>query len=462
MQPHSTSRPGVRLAVALGLLALGGNAPAAPQGWSTPLRISGPTKAWFSEVAVDAEGGVHAFWSAGDSFGDLVVACRPDRDACSSSEQVAKRAGTDGHYTPRPAAAVDSAGHLHLIWRAKGEVVYQKLFLPDPDEGWSKPPNRLGSGAYSAIAVGADDTIHVAINTPIFTDQSCFACGDIVYRRSKDGGISWSKGVNLSQTADGSDKPAFALGPQGELALAWEEGHDFYVGKGVGRGITITVSLDGGLTWQPATTFEDTADPPNSPAVGFDRNGALVLVWRHRGAADGVFFRRSNDAGRTWSEPAQIDGLRSRYGAPDELDDLAMARDGAGNLHLLATGRMDPKAVINALYHAEWNGETWSAPVDMFRTRGAPEWPRLAIGEGNQLHAVWFERPEGEVWKSEQNGYGIWYAHAESAAPRRSAVRWERPVKPLINPRKASVVAQTLAAFLIVGGVIFWARRHGL
>jgi len=443
---------------------LGGEETPAAGAWSAPRQLSHGDSAWFPEVVGDAAGRVYAFWATGDRLGDSVEGCEVTATGCQTYE-AARRAGTDGNYNPRPAAVADPAGWLHMVWRAKGEIVHQRLFLPDPIDGWSLPPYRLGGGAFSAIAVAPDGTLHAAENRAMYGPEQeaakCLACGDIYYNRSEDGGTSWSKGLNQSRSLNGSDKPQFAVRAD-EVVLVWEEGHDFYVGRGTPEGIMLVVSHDGGRSWDPPIRFFDPADPPHSPVVGFDRNGSLLLVWRqnHAGA---LYFRRSTDQGRSWSEPQRIEGVARRVNAPDELDNLAMRADAAGHLHLLATGRAAPESTSNALFHLEWNGEAWSPPVEVFRTGGAAEWPRLAVTEGNRLHAVWFERPEGEVWATEKSNYRIWYASATSAAaPHIAPVAWPKPARPPIDLRRLNLVLQTAGALLLVGGVIRWARRRGL
>jgi hypothetical protein len=430
--------------------------------WSKPVLVSAEQAPWFPNVVADPTGQVHLFWSAERPQADFVMGCRPTVDGCRTHEEVAVRLGTDGNYRTRPVASADRRGTLHLLWRSKGSIAYQSLFLPDSAEGWASPPRSLGGGNYSAIFASPGDVLHAAFSTPVKQEGACAWCGDIFYRRSADGGHVWSEQANISGTAMGSDKPMFAAGVAGEIYLAWEEGHDFYVGRGLPAGVMVAVSRDEGLTWERPVSPTGGIDPPQSPAIAVDGQGAAVLVWRPA-RGDGVFFQRSTDQGRSWSEPEPVAGVLRRWHAADELDGLALAADGAGDLHLLVTGRIALASTINALYHVQWRGGAWSQPVEIFRTGGAPEWPRLAVNEGNRVHAVWFERAEGSVWKSPPEAMAaIWYAEAISSAPHVAPVAWPEMSRWRILAPRAAAAVQILVAMLIVGGVILWARRHAL
>jgi hypothetical protein len=48
-----------------------------------------------------------------------------------------------------------------------------------------------------------------------------------------------------------------------------------------------------------------------------------------------------------------------------------------------------------------------------------PEWPRLAVKRGNELHAVWFTRNVDAVFGSDNRNarYRVWYANTQLDAP---------------------------------------------
>jgi hypothetical protein len=239
----------------------------------------------------------------------------------------------------------------------------------------------------------------------------------------------------------GSDKPHLALGPDGSVYVAWEEGHEFITGKGEPSSSMIIASPDGGLTWEEPTTFIFPGDTPQSIAVGVDGNNRVVVVWQQV-VGNGVFYQTSADHGQSWSAPRQIPNIltRSLY---NDLDDYDIAADAAGHLHLVLVGQ-NPQAVVakidqNSVYHLEWDGATWSEPTPIFTTIGdVPEWPRIAVGQGNQLNVVWFIRDKANVWSSDTGKYEIWYTRGSSSAPAVAPISWPTP-----TPTPTSVAAAT-------------------
>jgi beta-lactamase regulating signal transducer with metallopeptidase domain len=46
-----------------------------------------------------------------------------------------------------------------------------------------------------------------------------------------------------------------------------------------------------------------------------------------------------------------------------------------------------------------------------------PEWPRIAVGLGNQLHVVWFVRDAENLFNSDAGNYQVWYASGATDSP---------------------------------------------
>jgi hypothetical protein len=241
--------------------------------------------------------------------------------------------------------------------------------------------------------------------------------------------------------------------------LAWEEGRDHYVGGGTPLASMLSVSRDRGGSWDTPVSFTDPGDTPHSIALGLDGSGNVVVAWQQL-VGTGIYFQTSGDRGRTWTPPRQIVGVRRRHLA-NKLDDCDMAADSAGHLHLVFTGQLDGVEMSQQVLHLEWNGREWSAPAPLFNTDGAPEWPRVAVGNGNQLHAVWFERPAGFEWRPDGNNYAVWYARGHSDAPFIAPVAWAEPAPPRMTTGEWLRLAQAALAVMTVAVVIVATRRRG-
>jgi len=442
--------------------------------WSTAVPLNRPGNfGWFPEVATDAAGGVHVFWSqgyAGLGGYDAVTYCQPHADGCSEWLDIAMRPVAGGSFLTRPAAAVDAEGMIHLLWRRKSIICYMAASARGPRTlpHWSRPRKLGEPGYYSTIAIDNQGTLHAAWSQGVFNQGAdCRGCADIFYSRSTDQGYIWSPPTNVSRTDWGSEKPQLAFGRDDTVYLAWEEGRDVGAGKGEPQSSMLAVSEDGGRTWERRATFEQAGDAPQSIAVGVDGDGRVVVVWQQiRG--ERIFYQLSDDRGRSWSEPRHMVGLRTRWRRDyNKLDDYDMAADPAGHLHLVLAGR-SASATRRAtegndldVFHVEWDGTKWLPAQSIFTTAGAPEWPRIAVANGNQLHAVWFERPAGYEWNTEEGQYRVWYARGETAAPALTPVVWPTPAPPSLSADEIGRIAQLVAALVIFAAIVIVSRRLG-
>lgn len=388
-----------------------------------------------------------------------MIGCRPLEDGCAATEEVTRPLRWGSHHPKRASAVVDDAGTLHLFWRADRELAHQARSVVDPESGWTRP-QRLGSGTPFAAFGGSERGLHVLFWQPLqrdARDDQCGDCGDVQYRRSADGGKSWTAPSNLSETQLPSVRPVLALGSEREIYAAWEEDLEDDPASGRSARIGVSASLDGGATWRPPLFFETPESRPQSPAVAVDALGAAVLVYRQMGR---VVYRRSRDAGRTWSGAERIEGIWQRRVAKPFRDGIALARDGAGEIHLLLAGLPAEDSTVNGIYHLAWDGRVWSQPEELHHTAQLPEWPQLAVTEGNRLHAVWIERipPSGD----EPARSVLQWSTAESRAAHEPPVAYAPPTRAWFSVDTAAPVLQSVAAVLIVGGVILWARRRGL
>lgn len=248
----------------------------------------------------------------------------------------------------------------------------------------------------------------------------CPMCMDIFYRHSADGGQTWSAPVNLSDSYAGSVKPQIKIDGEDGVHVTWEEGEDWYIGEGYPFGSVHRYSGDGGNTWAEPFTFTHPDAPPQQITLGIGRDGELVAVWRlplQLAERRPVYYQRSTDNGASWSEPEPIESILAKDWLPMSLDSCHAASDSAGNIHLLVLGYLSPLEENLSLIYTVWDGQKWSQPYRLYSSNNPPEWPRIAVGMGNSIHATWFTRDEAHIWDSERGHYQVWAARKQADAP---------------------------------------------
>lgn len=264
--------------------------------------------------------------------------------------------------------------------------------------------------------------------------------------------------------AQGAYFPRLAMLPNGDLVAFFKTGAA-HIGKS--GAASLSRSTDGGLTWSaPVIVFDRPEADDGIVATGVGRDGSLMAAavsytWNGaRYTTDGwtasVWFFRSRDAGRTWSQPVKVptapldwaypfghileqpDGtlLLSGYGGPlpksdqgDQIAFLVRSRDGGkswGSYSEIARGyneltlhRRRDASLLAILRSAAGGhlasslsrdeGRTWSKPVRFSQDREhPPDLLRLAsgglllsFGQRNKPFGVqaMLSRDEGITWE---------------------------------------------------------------
>jgi hypothetical protein len=228
--------------------------------------------------------------------------------------------------------AIDSQGNAYFAWagyeasgKPSGEV---NLFVTKSSNGgktWrtkridvsgAPPPCDCGGWAYwgaqMALAVDARDRVYVLYNA----SESKFGLNRMYFRRSSDGGRTWSPRREVSQAPRGSNNlfPAIVARGNGDVRIAWQDDRN-----------------------------------------GFDAGGD------DRGARWNTYYRASGDRGSTWSDEAQL------------------SRDVAGYPYKFADGYLEPYGDYfeldidaNGRTHALWGeGPSYAGPGNVWYSRGS-------------------------------------------------------------------------------------------
>ncbi|WP_298818592.1 glycosyl hydrolase [Chloroflexus sp.] len=487
----------IRLALILlmcsALIGIGYSGSAHSQGfWSKPIEISplqygqAPLEqlerrygwSWLPDTALGPDGSLHIVWygglivdqRAGGTI-DLLIYRRRNADGSWTPVRELIAPGVGG-YTVRAGIALGRDGNLHLLYRAGTQIRYARARWDDADQpqAWSDERLISDSGYYVALAADLHGGLH-AFWSDIVTENTnprCYQCGELFYRRSIDGGNTWSPVVNLSQSEDGDNRPQVLVDAFNRIHVVWDEGADWYAGQGQPHYGVYRRSDDGGLTWTepvkfslPPTTVQairqqlrgasDLQGPPleavQQIALTVDSAGNPFVIYRGV-RNDRLYFQRSLDGGNTWTAAVEIPYVRARNIEDNNLDYYSLVSDSANNVHALITGFT---GVVDsnrppALIHMTFDGTRWLTPGIVMQSNLYPELPRLEIYNGNQLHAVWFTR--SKLFSSDSDRleeraiHQIWYSTAQLNLP-------ARPGLPLFTPTPLPATPTTIAAVAV-------------
>lgn len=442
-------------------------------GWSEPTRVSTAIPGqvdWFPTVAADNFGNVHVVWNStayDDGTGKFAA-----KDPANTLGQLAYTRWNGSSWTPqtdlamvwygfalRTSLATDASGRVDLVYKGWGTDELQPqagstqdlFFMTAPGSdastvrAWTTSP-RLSNGGvayYSDVAVDSQGVIHA-----IWTENDALNYG-LFYARSTNGGATWSDPLLLSgDEAVWWYRAHLLVDQQDRLHVVYEvtgsasdnnAASDF----GVTNKAVYQQSIDGGHTWTrhdftPLVTSQvnQTGIPgPQQPVVGVDGNGTILLVYREYGT-DRILYRESADGSR-WTDPQPLPGIKSGVARP--YDVYSTAIDSASHVHLVMVGYPQGSSQM-AVLHSVWNGQSWSQPDVIATPPPFPEYPRIAIGQGNQLNVVWFG---GDTAAVNRTPSGIWFSTATvDDAPRISGQALSLPAPSISQEDKITPTAQ--------------------
>jgi hypothetical protein len=395
--------------------------------WTEPVNISNdPISSWFPDLAVDSLGNVHVIW------------CETTQEKTGELQETIYYSvwSDDGWSVPndlvpigpninRNALAVDSSDNLYLTFGYEVTsgvgINFMKASASDAKSAaaWStaRRVDIRGNAYMSDLAVDSQGVLHLVFDDGGDTESEiCPGCADIYYRRSTDRGQTWSYPVNLSRSPTGSSRAQIEVDSNDVIHVVWDEGWDKLSGRGEPIFSVYTSSRDGGESWSSPTSFSYPEGTNAQLSVGSDGQGGVLVVWRATSRPE-IYYAWSSDNGASWSPPGGIPDIFARpWTGPFDMYD--MATDSGGHIHLVVVGRLSPEEDKLGVYHLEWDGTSWSPPAAIYRGAGFPEYPKIAISEGNKLHVAWFVRET--LWEGGNNE--VWYSSSRSSSPAQTPV----------------------------------------
>lgn len=216
--------------------------------------------------------------------------------------------------------------------------------------------------------------------------------GTIFLLRSTDGGKSFSEPQALID-GKGQRFDTFLLGPKGRLYAAWLDKTNAENAKAAGRtfagsGVAVGWSDDGGATFKGKSILLDHSCECCRIGAALDRDGLPVFVWRH------VFDNNQRDhmAAKLSADGATLVGGRvssDEWATTCPHHGPTIAIDTAGVWHVAWFTRGKQRQGLFYARSAD-GGKTFSEPVRLGEPERAPSRPQL-LGVGERLYRAWKE-----------------------------------------------------------------------
>ena len=454
-----------------------------PPTWGKPTQISPelPTS-WFPDLYADPTGAVRVVWTSNLSWDPNSESNHLATGAVMFNQLQDGAWGTsrdirvmDAGIASRPMIASDGT-YVHMLYRTGTEgtttLNYMRA-LATSDLGnahsWTDETN-ISTGAYYAqLMVLPDQSIVVLYNEPFQVSAEILAQSAtpvnrlnllldatdgppdvrpvLMSRRSTDHGLTWSNPLRISTIGNRVGRISLAMSPDGsDLIATWDQGYDNNTGLGDPSTVATADSRDGGATWQHVQTVTSTVGPIEQSVVAAN-DKVSVLAYRST-VENKIFYRVSTDGGATWSDEGPIPNVIARpYLGKHTFDKLSMAVDGDGRVLLAYVGRSNTDTEDLSVMVVTFGNGVWTEPAVVATPVGFAEYPRIAIGLGNNVQIVFFVRDN----EFDTGHYILWSVTGTSDAKPIPPVAVTAPaaVAPAVTTTPASV-APTPSAVAVV------------
>ncbi len=254
-----------------------------------------------------------------------------------------------------------------------------RLTVMDGSRGVAPPVNVTKTAGFStgSVKVDASSVLHAVTDD----DTAQVTGSDVFYRRSADGGATFSAPLKLNATGSFANESAFVIDPTGRVFVVWS-------GRASGETtprIYFTRSTDGGATFSAPAPVNGTGGVAVLPTVTADRNGNLVVAWYDlSGQAPVVGWSRSTNAGTSFSTPVPVFDSPSIFARP------GLAIDSKNNAYLAWTQQVSSTSVIRLATSKA--GAAFGGPATVSDTTAYTYAPELAAGPDDSVGLAFYTR----------------------------------------------------------------------
>jgi hypothetical protein len=347
--------------------------------------------------AFGPDGTLWLAWMAG---GQISVASSKDGGKTFSVPVAVtkERLNLDWGPDARPKIVIDRNGGIALAFSIFRDMAFngQVLYTRSADGGKSfselRPITASNeSQRFEALGLDADGSLFAAWldkrnRVPVQQRGQQYDGAGLFFASSNDGGATYSE----SRLAQDNTCECCRLG----LAFA-----------GPGRPVVVFRNIfEGGVRDHAIVTFSDPATPGevrrvsrddwqiaacphHGPSLSISPAGTYHVTWYTAGKArKGLFYARSQDEGRTFSDPLAI-------GRPDRNPTRPYVLAGPHGLTIAWKEFDGEKTTVNLMTSHD-DGLTWSKPISVAATTDTSDHP-LLVTDGQKTFLSWMTKADG-------------------------------------------------------------------
>lgn len=356
----------------------------APAGWTDDERLTF-TGNCGSPVVSSNNDTVHVFWYTDTNPMEVYYRRSLDRGfSWGSRIQISNSSGE----APLNVDAVVDNETIHVVWdRTTSGPTVEVFYVRSEDNGdsWTDPVqiSEYNNSDSRWPGVGCwQDEVYV-----VFGDDRDGDYHEIYFKRSLDGGNTWSNDKRLTVHQTGTDEAPSIIANGSKLHVVWTES----TGGSPSTMETMYMnSTDRGGTWSSDVMLSSDNDYHSifSGPEGFAVEGNnLYVVWKDLRHLDGgeIYYRKSNNSGLSWETETRLINDPNVQGVP------AIGAEG-DFISVVWGDTRDYPTTYAEIYNVNStdSGENWSPEVRLTNIQAYVGQPDIMVGDGYQ-HLVWFD-----------------------------------------------------------------------
>jgi hypothetical protein len=280
-----------------------------------------------------------------------------------------------------PAIAL-SGTYLHVVWYDNRHGYYEIYYKRSSNEGtdWG-PDTRLtnyseDSKSPSLYAIGS--AVHL-----VWTDWRD-RNWEIYYKRSVNYGSSWTSDIRLTNSAGFSEHPMIVVSNSGNIIhVVWQDSRDDLVNHTYE--IYYKRSTDGGVTWSSDTRLTNAANQSRWPCIAL-WGSVLHLVWTDaRNGNDDIYYKKSTNDGATWGPDIRL----TTNSTPQIQPSIALSYTGGTIVHIVWDDWRHGNSNREVYYRKSIDAGTNWGPEERLTNSGAIIEGTCVAVAFQTVHIVW-------------------------------------------------------------------------
>jgi len=284
---------------------------------------------------------------------------------------------------------------IHVVWfdeRDGNQEIYYKRSI-DGGLSWSADTRLTTNDSVSrqpTVAI-SDSNVHIV------WDDTRDGNHEIYYKQSTDGGASWGADVRLTNDSLWSGHPGLAVSGS-DVYVVWRESRDG------NTEIYFKHSTDGGIIWGNDTRITNNVDMSFNPSVTVSGSNIHIIWEDTRDGNSEIYYKRSTDGGLNWGTDTRLTNNAS-------TSNLPTSAISGSDLYVVWNDSRHGSFEIYFKHSAD-GGLIWGLDTRLTNAFGISHWPTVAVSSTG-IHIAWqdyFSGNEEIFYKYSKDGGLSWSA----------------------------------------------------